>query len=82
LATSRPDKSQGEGFMGTDTTIVLGLVIGSVGMGYVVYGRRQHRSVALWSGVGLCTYPYFVSNILAFIGIGIVLIAAPFFVNE
>lgn len=68
--------------MGTGTLIILGLLFGSVGMGYIVYGRKQHRSIALWAGVGLCAYPYFVSNLIAFIGIGVVLIAAPFIVNE
>ena len=68
--------------MGTGTLIVLGLLFGSVGMGYIVYGRKQGRIIALWAGVGLCAYPYFVSNVFAVIGIGIVLIAAPFVVNE
>ena len=68
--------------MDSTTLIVLGLIFGSIGMGYIVYGRKQHRAVALWAGVGLCAYPYFISNIIAFVGIGAVLIAAPFVVNE
>ena len=62
-------------------TIMLAMLFGAVGMGYIVYGKRQKKGMALLSGLALCAYPYFVSNILIVIIIGIVLMAVPFFIK-
>jgi branched-subunit amino acid transport protein len=62
-------------------TIFAALIFGSIGMAYIVYGRKQRRGMALLSGVALCAYPYFISNILAIVIIGLALMAVPFFVK-
>jgi membrane protein implicated in regulation of membrane protease activity len=54
-------------------------MFGSIGMGYIVYGRKQHKGIALLSGIVLCVFPYFVPNVFLLIIIGIVLMAFPFF---
>jgi len=37
-----------------DTTLIFTrLIFGSIGMGYVVYGRKQANMIALLAGVGL-----------------------------
>jgi len=61
------------------STLLLGLVFGSIGMGYFVYGKKQGRVAALVSGVGLVIFPYFVSNVWLGIVIGIALMALPYF---
>ncbi len=53
-----------------------------IGMGYIVYGRKQKRGIALVSGFALCAFPYFVSNIFLVIAIGIVLMAVPYFIKD
>ena len=55
-----------------------GMVFGSIGMGYFVYGKKQARAIALLSGIGLCVFPYFVSNVYLMVLIGIALMAFPF----
>src|SRR5205807_726702 len=46
-----------------DTSSLLwGLLFGSIGLGFFVYGRRQKRVVPLACGVALMVFPYFVSN--------------------
>jgi len=50
-------------------------------MGYFVYGKKQQRVVALLSGVLLCVFPYFVSNVILMVLVGFVLIALPFIVR-
>ena len=63
-----------------DTSPLLwGLVFGSIGFGFLVYGRKQRAVVPLICGLGLIVFPYFVSNVLLLITIGIVLIAIPYF---
>jgi len=55
------------------------LVFGSIGFGFLVYGRKQRAVVPLICGLGLIVFPYFVSNTILLITIGIVLIAIPYF---
>jgi len=67
--------------MGSSASIIWGILFGSIGIGYFIYGKKQQRGVALLSGVGLIAFPYFVSNIFLIILIGIVLMALPFFIR-
>ena len=43
--------------------IFLSVIIGAIGFGYIVYGRKQMCGIALVSGILLCIFPYFVANI-------------------
>jgi len=61
--------------------LFLGLLFGSVGLGYCVYGRRQHALVPFVCGVLLMAVPYFVFNVVALVAAGVVLAALPFFVR-
>jgi hypothetical protein len=63
-----------------DGSILLwGLVYGSIGLGYFVYGKTQHRIAAIISGVGLMVFPSVVSNVWLGLVIGITMMALPFF---
>ena len=62
-------------------TLLWGILYGSIGMGYFVYGKKQHRGVALLSGIALMVFPYFVSNVYLSIVIGIALMGLPFFIR-
>ena len=65
----------------SDSSIVWGLVFGSIGLGYFMYGKKQSNVVARLSGIGLMIYPYFVSSALLLIVIGLVLMALPKFIE-
>jgi hypothetical protein len=41
------------------------MLIGSIGLGFFVYGRRQRRGPHLAVGILLMVYPYFVPGVLA-----------------
>lgn len=58
-----------------------GLVFGSIGLGYFVYGKRQRRGVPLACGLGLMIFPYLVSNTILLVLIGLVLAALPYFLR-
>jgi hypothetical protein len=60
------------------TSLFLGLIFGSVGVGFFVYGKKQKKIMALISGVALCVIPYAVSNVIVLTLIGIALVALPF----
>ena len=46
-----------------------------IGMAAFMYGRRQRRMTPTLAGAALALYPYFVSNTVALVGIGVLLVA-------
>ena len=58
-----------------------GLLFGSIGLGYFLYGKRQRAPVPLVCGLGLMAFPYFVSNNWALVLIGTTLAAIPYFLR-
>ena len=66
-----------------DSTAVLlwGLLFGSIGFGFFLYGKKQKAVVPLITGIVLCVVPYFIANVYALVTVGVVLMAIPFFVR-
>jgi hypothetical protein len=65
-----------------DTSSLLwGLLFGSIGIGFLIYGRKQGAVVPLICGLSLMIFPYFVSDTILLITVGIMLIAIPYFVR-
>jgi hypothetical protein len=61
--------------------LFIGLMAGVFGMAYMMYGRRQSRPVAFISGLLLCIYPWATDSVPWLLGIGGVLLAAPFVID-
>jgi ABC-type Fe3+-siderophore transport system permease subunit len=61
--------------------LLWGLVFGSLGLGFFVYGKRQKAVVPMLCGIALMIFPYFISNTVLLVGIGVALIAVPYFVR-
>jgi hypothetical protein len=61
--------------------LLWGLLFGSIGLGFFLYGKKQRAAVPLACGLILMVFPYFVSNTILLVLIGIVLIAVPYFVR-
>jgi hypothetical protein len=61
------------------SSLLWGLLFGSVGLGFFIYGKRQSAIVPLVCGMALMTFPYFISNTLLLVLIGIALMALPYF---
>lgn len=62
-------------------TLMIGVIVGSIGMGYFVYGKKRAKAIPLISGIGLCVVPYFIGNITLLILVCLVLIIAPFLIE-
>ncbi len=62
-------------------SIIWGLIFGSIGLGYFVYGKKQRSVVPLVCGLGLMVFPYFVSNTVVLVIVGLLLSAIPYFVR-
>lgn len=63
------------------SSLLWGLLFGSIGVGFFVYGKRQRAVVPLICGVALIIFPYFVANPILLVAIGAALVAVPYFVR-
>ncbi len=63
------------------TTLLLGVLFGSLGLGYFVYGRKQKEGIPLVCGLALMAVPCFTSNVIVMLVVGAVLGALPWFVR-
>ncbi len=60
-------------------TILMSLLVGSIGMVCFMYGKRQERLPHVVVGVILMVYPYFVSNLILSGGITVALLTGLWF---
>jgi len=67
--------------MDSEASLIWGLLFGSIGLAYFMYGKKQKRGVPFASGIGLMVFPYFVSNSYLVVIIGVALIALPYFLR-
>lgn len=61
--------------------LVLGVIFGSVGLGYFLYGKKQRAVVPLVSGLVLMVVPYFISNTIVLVVVGVVISAIPYLIR-
>jgi hypothetical protein len=64
------------------STLIWGVIFGSIGLGFLVYGKKQKAVIPLLSGIGLIVFPYFISNLYILILSGVILVALPFFIKN
>ena len=57
------------------------VLFGSVGLGYLMYGKKQKAIVPLVCGLALIVFPYFISNIVLLIAVGLAFTILPYFVR-
>ena len=63
------------------SSIILGVIFGAIGVGYIIFGKNEKRGIPMLMGVTLCVYPYFVTSIILSIIIGLALMTVPMFVK-
>ncbi|MFT7560187.1 MAG: hypothetical protein ACI93R_002105 [Flavobacteriales bacterium] len=61
--------------------MIWGLFFGSIGLAYFVYGRKQSHLVAKYTGITLMVYPYFITNTIALVIVGVILLFLPKFLK-
>ena len=67
--------------MSNASILIWGVLFGSIGLGFFVYGKKQKTIIPIICGIGLMVIPYFISNLYIMILSSIVLVALPFFVK-
>lgn len=68
--------------MDLDTLLMWGLLFGAIGIGYNTYGRRQDKLVPKYCGFAMIFFTYFMPNMYWLLGVGAVLLALPYFLQE
>jgi hypothetical protein len=58
-----------------------GMLFGAFGFGFFIYGKKQKAIVPLCTGIVLCIFPYFMSNVYMLVIVGAILVALPLFVR-
>lgn len=65
-----------------DTSMLLwGVIFGSIGFGFFIYGRKQQAVVPLVVGITLIVVPYVITNLYLLLLAGIILVALPYFIR-
>jgi hypothetical protein len=59
-------------------SLFLGLLFGSIGMVYMIYGKRESSVIHIVVGAILIIYPYLFSNTLLVFIAGVILTAIPY----
>jgi hypothetical protein len=63
------------------SSLLWGLLFGSIGLAFFIYGKRQKTVVPLICGLILMIFPYFISNTILLVALGVVLVALPYFLR-
>jgi uncharacterized membrane protein len=64
------------------SSLLWGVLFGSIGMGFFVYGKKQRAVVPLVCGLALMVFPYFIASTVLLVAIGVALAAIPYFVRR
>lgn len=65
--------------MGSESELIWGVLFGSIGLGFFIYGKKQKMITPLVCGLSLMVYPYFMPNAISLIFLGFILAAIPYF---
>ena len=60
------------------TSMFLSMIWGAIGTGYFIFGKKQSRYMFLICGIGLMAFPLVVSDLLASVILGLVMLMVPF----
>ncbi len=64
-----------------ETVLFYGLVTSCFGMAYMVYGKKQQKNIAFFSGLLLCLLPYFVDFGWISVLLSLFLCILPFYIR-
>ena len=67
--------------LGSVAVLIWGMLFGAIGFGYFLYGKKQKAIIPLCVGIILCVFPCFIDNVYALVGVGVILVAIPYFVR-
>lgn len=67
--------------MGDPTSLMIGLIFGSIGVGYCIYGKKQSHLVAFLAGLFLIGLPYALDNNVALVITSLIIMVLPKYIK-
>jgi hypothetical protein len=67
--------------MGDSTSLMIGLIFGSIGVGYCIYGKKQSHLVAFLAGLFLIGLPYALDNNVALVITSLIIMVLPKYIK-
>jgi len=67
--------------MESTSVLMWGMMFGSIGLGFFIYGKKQNVIVPLLVGMALMIYPYFIADLTLLVVIGAILMVLPYFLR-
>jgi hypothetical protein len=67
--------------MGDPTSLIIGLIFGSIGLGYCIYGKKQSNLVVFLAGLFLMGLPYAIDNNVALIILSLIIMVLPKYIK-
>jgi hypothetical protein len=67
--------------MADPTSLIIGLIFGSIGVGYCIYGRKQSHLVAFLAGIFLIGLPYAIDSNVSLIILSLIIMILPKFIK-
>jgi len=67
--------------MADSAQLLWGMLFGSIGLGFFIYGKKQRAVVPLMVGIALFIFPYIITNVYLLVLVGTALVALPYFVR-
>ena len=64
-----------------ESALIWGMLFGSIGLGFFLYGKKQRAIVPLAVGIALSILPYFITNLTLLVLAGLVLMVIPYYVR-
>ena len=64
------------------TSLMLSLLFGCVGMGFMMYGKSSSQMIPVGAGLALMICPYFIANVIVLLIVCTVLSVLPFVLRE
>jgi predicted membrane protein len=67
--------------MESTSVLIWGMVFGSIGLGFFIYGKKQKAIVPLVVGIALFIFPYFIADVTMLVVVGAILVVLPYFLR-
>ena len=64
------------------TSLMLSVLFGMIGMGYLMYGKKMSEFLPIGIGAGLIIVPYFIANAILLIVVCMAMMATPFLLRD
>jgi len=68
--------------MESTSIMIWGLIFGTVGFSFFIYGKKQALMTPLFVGIALMILPYVIENVYALAAIGSILMVIPYFARK